>query len=138
MFFTLTFPNKVHLETKPKKLKSFFFASSSHVLHETAPVSAPSVPTRRRYLWLLGNSSVHPSRGRSNLGSVLKVSMGISAYNHTRITAASKIALRTPFPFPAKLLRERCGVSPLTSILSAIPAPPLLPSPLRELSALPD
>lgn len=26
MFFTLTLPNKVHLETKPKKLKHFFFA----------------------------------------------------------------------------------------------------------------
>lgn len=46
MFFTLTFPNKVHHETKSKKPKLFFFAfQQSQVLHETSPGFASSKET---------------------------------------------------------------------------------------------
>lgn len=116
----------------------------------------PPVPQQGDSSYGSSGTQVFTLQGEGqNLGSVLKISMGItpfssdlflSAYNHTRITAASKIALLTPLtpcPFPAKLLREMCVVSPLPhlhSLCHSSPSPPghSTTVPLRELSALPD
>lgn len=154
MFFTLTLPNKVHLETKPKKLKHFFFAfqqssftwNLSQVCPQNLWCSVPLSPQQGDYTHGSSETSVHPSRGtlEMSLNSpwVSPPSLLSCFYQLTpiQIIAASKIP-SIACPLPARLLREVCVLSFLLhfhSLCHASPSPPVCSAtvPLKGLSAL--